>query len=79
LDVLPPVDFATSTLLFAAGRATNGIARIEEWLSRISETEYDLTVALQLNVTDIAPVWDVGLVVDKLSPNSIVNLYVKEY
>jgi hypothetical protein len=76
-DQFTDIDFSTSTLLFVAGRASNGISSIEKSLSK-SENQYGLDIVLWLNDTEEAPVWDVGLVVDKLSPESAVRFYVKD-
>lgn len=72
------VDFSRYSVLFASGRATNGIERIDRELTG-GEGARKLLVRLYLNETEEAPLWHVALLVPAVPVAEPVGLEVTAY
>ena len=72
------VDFSRYTVLFASGRATNGIEEIRKSFGR-TEEGYLMSVVLYLNLTEEAPLWNAAVLVPVLPVGSHVELQVNPY
>lgn len=70
------VDFSRYSVLFASGRATNGIERIDRELTGEAGGR-KLIVRLYLNETEEAPLWSVALLVPAVSDSEDIGLEVK--
>lgn len=70
------VDFSRYSVLFASGRATNGIERIDRELTGEAGGR-KLIVRLYLNETVEAPLWSVALLVPAVSDSEDIGLEVK--
>jgi hypothetical protein len=74
--VAAEVDFSRYSVLFASGRATNGIQQIFKTYEAQHEGRNLLTVELFLNDTEEAPLWNVALLVPALPEGAQVDLQV---
>ena len=73
--VAAEVDFSRYSVLFASGRATNGIERIDRELIE-KDGVRRLLVRLYLNMTEEAPLWHVAVLLPVLPQNAQVELQV---
>lgn len=70
------VDFSRYSVLFASGRASNGIVRIDRQLAGM-EGMRRLCVRLYLNLTEEAPLWHVALLVPAVPVTEEIGLDVQ--
>ncbi|WP_418449923.1 hypothetical protein [Alistipes sp.] len=75
--VAAEVDFSRYSVLFASGRATNGIQQILKTYEAQHEGRNLLTVELLLNDTEEAPLWNVAMLVPAVPVSDDVELEVK--
>ena len=75
-ELAAEVDFSRYSVLFASGRATNGIQQIFKTYEAQHEGRNLLTVELFLNDTEEAPLWNVALLVPALPEGAQVDLQV---
>ncbi|MDR2910541.1 MAG: hypothetical protein LBV47_04130 [Bacteroidales bacterium] len=73
----PPVDFTKKTLLLASGAAPNNISnKIDQSLQQLLESEYKWSIEIYLGIADIVQDWQVAILIDKLSAENKIELYV---
>lgn len=73
-ESVPSIDFDKYSLLFVYGWATNGISNLTKVLRQTSTTEYVLDVEIRLDMTTLAPRWNIAILTSKLPSNSVIKL-----
>jgi hypothetical protein len=74
----PQISFAENTLLLAKGGTTNGVREIICTVSKDSEQDYTLNVAVHLDITLVAQGWYIFILIPKISNQSNITLDVKQ-
>ena len=73
----PVIDFSTHTLLFAHGIATSSVVNVGcSSLQQFSEQSYKMKIGIVVGNAAVMSDWQIPIVVDKLSDNSIIELIV---
>ncbi|MDH6356391.1 hypothetical protein [Parabacteroides sp. PF5-9] len=72
----PPVDFSKHTLLLASSRTNYGIAEIVNSLQELSVSKYKWAIEINLSDATMIENWVRAILVDKLSKESEVQLYI---
>ncbi|MDR0567436.1 MAG: hypothetical protein LBG47_10470 [Prevotellaceae bacterium] len=70
------VDFGKHSLIYARGMGTSGIDSITKQLQQVSEKEYLLTVDITNNDTEIAPLWNIAVLVPLIPQDAEVRLNI---
>jgi hypothetical protein len=73
------IDFGKYSLIYARGMGTSGIDDITKQLQQISANEYLLYVEVTNNGAEIAPLWNIAILVPVIPQNTIVKLNVNVF
>jgi hypothetical protein len=73
------IDFGKYSLLYARGQSTAGIDSIMKHLQQVSENEYLFYVDIMKNDATEVPLWNIALLVPKISEDARIELLVNYY
>jgi hypothetical protein len=73
------IDFGKYSLIYARGIGTSGIDDITKQLQQVSENEYLLYVEITNNDTEIAPLWNIAILIPAVPGNAVVELNVNVF
>jgi hypothetical protein len=75
----PEIDFNEYSLIMIYGGTTSGISNITKQLQQVSDNEYELKIDITLEMTTVAPLWRVSLLIPKLQGNFTLETIINKH